>query len=147
MTKTNDGHRPRYLFKVTVIGPEDKLLEQVLSVFNQNIVAVDGIRIGAGDFEIDEQDVRTLIMSPQHSVMDILLSVTYKGASGAMIVVREADPEIERIYRNEIRENLGSGAPTRVIVIESDIDEFKKQEIGHLFQDIVEEILAKREEQ
>jgi hypothetical protein len=145
MKKINDGHKPRYLFKITVIGPEDKLLEQVLSVFNQNIVAVDGIRIGAGDLEMEETDVRALIMSPQHAAMDILLSVTYKGASGAMIVLKESDPEIETIYRNEIRQNIGAGIPTRTVIIDSDIDDFKKQEIVHLFEGIVEEILELRE--
>ncbi len=146
MSKNNNGHKPRYLFKITVIGPEDKLLEQVLSVFNQSVVAVDGIRIGAGGLEMDETDVRALIMSPQHAAMDILLSVTYKGASGAMIVMREADPEIETIYRNEIRENIGANVPTRVIIIESSVDDYKKKEISHLFEELVEEIFERRSE-
>ncbi len=146
MTRNNAGHKPRYLFKITVLGPDDKLLEQVLTVFNQQVVAVDGIRIGAGDLEMDETDVRALIMSPQHSAMDILLSVTYKGASGAMIVLKEPDPEIETIYRNEIRENIGANIPTRVLIIESEIDEYKKKEIDHLFEDIIEAILAKRDD-
>ena len=145
MTKNDNGHKPRYLFKITVIGPDDNLLEQVLGVFNQSVFAVDGIRIGAGELEMEETDVRALIMSPQHAAMDILLSFTYKGASGAMIVLREADPEIETIYRNEIRENMGIDVPTRVLVIRSDIDEYKRKEIDHLFEELVEEIFERRE--
>ena len=114
--------KPRYLFKITMVGPEDRLLEKVLSVINENVVAVDGIRIGATHLETEDSDVRTLFMSPKHSALDILLSLTYKGAKAVMIVLKEPDQEIETMYRNEIRENLGQGIPTRVITVSAEID-------------------------
>lgn len=144
MSPQKNSRRPKYLFKITIIGPDDSLLEQVLSLFGQHVVAVDGIRIGAGDLEIDETDVRALIMSPQHAAMDVLLSVTYKGASGVIIVLKEPDPEIETIYRNEIRENMGPDTPTRVVIVEGDFDDYKKKEIELLFEEIIEEILETR---
>ncbi|MFX0053782.1 MAG: hypothetical protein ACFFAX_02985 [Promethearchaeota archaeon] len=134
--------KSRYLFKVTVVGPEDGLLEQVLGVFNEQVMSVDGIRIGAVKMEWEDSDVSTLFMSPKHSALDILLSLTYKGATGVIIVLKDADPEIETMYRNEIRENLGEGIPTRVICVGSDIDEFKRTEIQNLLDELMEEILA-----
>ncbi|MFW9844258.1 MAG: hypothetical protein ACFFEV_06770 [Candidatus Thorarchaeota archaeon] len=83
-------------------------------------------------------------MSPKHSALDILLTLTYKGASAVIIVCKDADPEIETIYRNEIRDNLGTGIPTRVVQVALPLDEFKKNEIHHAFDEVIEEILEKR---
>ncbi|MHA2067388.1 MAG: hypothetical protein ACXABY_23715 [Candidatus Thorarchaeota archaeon] len=141
-TKETSAQKSRYLFKVTVVGPVDRLLEQVLGVFNEQVVAVDGIRIGATKLEREDSDVRTLFMSPKHSALDILLSLTYKGAKGVIIVFKDADPELETMYRNEIRENLGEGIPTRVICVDSGIDEFKRNEIHNLLDEMMDEILA-----
>ena len=82
-------------------------------------------------------------MSPRHSALDILLTLTYKGASAVIIVCKDADPEIETIYRNEIRENLGTGIPTRVLKVNLPFDDFKKNEIHHLFDEVIEEIIEK----
>ncbi len=139
--KKKPKQKSRYLFKITVVGPEDKLLERVLAVFNEQVVAVDGIRIGATKLELADSDVRTLFMSPEHAALDILLSLTYKGAKGVIIVLREADPQIETVYRNEIRNNVGEGIPTRVICIGNSIDDFKKNEINNALDDILQEIL------
>jgi hypothetical protein len=83
-------------------------------------------------------------MSPKHAALDILLTLTFKGASAVIIVCKEADPEIETIYRNEIRENLGTGIPTRVVQVTLPLDDFKRNEIHHIFDEIVEEILEKK---
>lgn len=133
--------RSRYLFKITVVGPDDKLLEKVLSTFDP-VVAVDGIRIGSSEFDTDTSDIHAVFMSPKHSALDILLTLTYKGSSAVIIVLKEPDPDIEIIYRNEIRENLGSGIPTRVLSVTLPLDEFEKNEIHHIFDEVVEEILA-----
>ncbi len=85
-------------------------------------------------------------MSPRHSALDILLTLTYKGTRAVIIVGDDVDPEIETIYRNEIRENLGTGIPTRVVHVKLPLDEFKKNEIHHIFDEIVEEILEKKTE-
>ena len=142
--KTTKKKRSRYLFKITVVGPDDKLLEAVLSTFDDPVVAVDGIRIGSTEYDTDTSEVHAVFMSPKHSALDILLALTYKGASAVIIVCKDADPEIETIYRNEIRENLGTGTPTRVVQASLPLDEFKKNEIHHLFDDVVEEILEKK---
>ncbi len=134
--------KPRYLFKITVVGPDDKLLEQVLSVLSEEVIAVDGIRISSAAVTVEKTDVKTLFMSPKHSALDILLSVTFAGASGAIIVLKEADPEMETLYRNEVRDEIGTGVPTRVIVIGSGLDDFKRNEIAVLLDEMVEEILS-----
>ena len=134
--------KPRYLFKITVVGPDDKLLEQVLSVLSEEVIAVDGIRISSAAVTVKKTDVKTLFMSPKHSALDILLSVTFAGASGAIIVLKEADPEMETLYRNEVRDEIGTGVPTRVIVIGSGLDDFKRNEIAVLLDEMVEEILS-----
>ncbi|MHA2117887.1 MAG: hypothetical protein ACW98J_03115 [Candidatus Thorarchaeota archaeon] len=140
--KKAEKQKSRYLFKVTVVGPDDRLLEQVLSVFNEQVMSVDGIRIGATKVEREDSDVQTLFMSPKHSALDILLSLTYKGATGVIIVLKDADPEIETMYRNEVRENLGEGIPTRVICVGSDIEDFKRNEIHNLLDELMDEILT-----
>ncbi|MFQ5832311.1 MAG: hypothetical protein ACE5H4_06400 [Candidatus Thorarchaeota archaeon] len=139
--KKKPKQKSRYLFKITVVGPEDVLLGRVLAVFNQQVVAVDGIRIGATKLELADSDVRTLFMSPEHAALDILLSLTYKGAKGVIIVLREADPQIETVYRNEIRNNLGEGTPTRVICLGNSLDKFKKTEVNNVLDDLLQEIL------
>jgi hypothetical protein len=83
-------------------------------------------------------------MSPRHSALDVLLTLTYKGASGVIIVLRESDQELERPYRDEVLENLGTDIPTRVVTTGSSIDGFKRNEIHHLFEEVVEEILERK---
>jgi len=146
MTETKKQPKSKYLFKITVVGPEDSLLEDVLSTFDP-VVKVDGIRIVSADHFTDDSEVRAVFMSPRHAALDILLSLTYRGASAVIIVLREPDPELETIYRNEIRENLGTKVPTRVVTIESSLDEFKRNEIHHCADDLIEEILALREKE
>ena len=138
--------KSKFLFKITVVGPDDLLLEDVLSTFDP-VVKVDGIRIVSADHSTDDSDVRAVFMSPKHAALDILLSLTFKGASAVMIVLREPDPELETVYRNEIRENLGTKVPTRVCTIGASLDEYKRTEIHHTFDELMEEILALREKE
>jgi len=138
---TTKKKRSKYLFKITVVGPDDMLLEEVLSTFNDPVVAVDGIRIGSTEYDTDTSEVHAVFMSPKHAALDILLTLTYKGASAVMIVCKDGNPEIETMYRNEIRENLGTGIPTRVVKVSLPLDDFKRNEIHHIFDDVVEEIL------
>ncbi|MGY5859919.1 MAG: hypothetical protein RTU63_11170 [Candidatus Thorarchaeota archaeon] len=141
---TTKKKRSKYLFKITVVGPDDKLLEEVLSTFDDPVVAVDGIRIGSTEVDTDTSEIHAVFMSPKHSALELLLTLTYKGASAVIIVCKDADPEIETIYRNEIRENLGTGVPTRVVKIDLPLDEFMTNEIHHVFDELIEEILEKR---
>jgi hypothetical protein len=144
--KTKDGAKSKYLFKITVVGPDDSLLEDVLSTFDP-VVKVDGIRIVSADHSTDDSDVRAVFMSPKHAVLDILLSLTFKSASAVIIVLKDPDPELETVYRNEIRENLGAKVPTRVCAVGSSLDEFKRTQILHIFDELIEEILAQREKE
>ena len=116
----------------------------MLSTFDDPVVAIDGIRIGSTEVDIDSSEIHAVFMSPKHSALDILLTLTYKGASAVIIVCKDKDPEIEMVYRNEIRDNLGTGIPTRVISVDLPLDEFQKNEIHHVFDEVVEEILAKK---
>jgi hypothetical protein len=136
--------KSKYLFKITVVGPDDSLLEDFLSTFDP-VLKVDGIRIVSADHSTDDSDVRAVFMSPKHAALDILLSLTFKSASAVIIVLRNPDPELETIYRNEIRENLGTKVPTRVVTVESKIDKFKRTEIHLTFDELIEEILAQKE--
>jgi len=142
--KKNGKKISKYLFKITVVGPDDKLLMDVLSIFDDPVVSVDGIRIGSTEVDFDTSEVHAVFMSPRHSALDILLTLTYKGASGVIIVLREPDPEIETLYRNEIRNNLGTDVPTRLVTIGSTMDKFKQTEIEHIFDDVVAEILERK---
>ena len=85
------------------------------------------------------------IAPPKHAALDILLSLTFKGASAVIIVLKDPDPELETVYRNEVRENLGAKVPTRIVTIGSVLDKFKRTEIHHTFDELIEEILARRE--
>jgi hypothetical protein len=142
----NKSVKSKYLFKITVVGPDDSLLEEVLSTFDP-VIKVDGIRIVSADHSTDSSEVRAVFMSPKHAALDILLSLTFKGASAVIIVLKDPDPELETIYRNEIRQNLGVKIPTRVVTVESKLDAYKRNEIHHTFDELIEEILAQREKE
>ncbi len=55
--------KSNYLFKITVVGPDDLLLEDVLSTFDP-VVKVDGIRIVSADHSTEDSNVRAVFMSP-----------------------------------------------------------------------------------
>ena len=129
-----------------MVGPDDALLESVLSTFDP-VIKVDGIRIVSAEHSTVDSDVRAVFMSPKHAALDILLSMTFKGASAVIIVLRDPDPELETVYRNEIRENLGTKVPTRVRTVGLTLDEFTRAEIHHTFDELIEEILALREKE
>ncbi|MHA1907605.1 MAG: hypothetical protein ACW98Y_09960 [Candidatus Thorarchaeota archaeon] len=137
----------RYLFKVTVVGPDDALLEKVLGVVNENVVAVDGVRIGTADVETDDSKVIAVTWSPRHTALDVLLSVTFAGANAVVIVLSDQDSELESIYRKEIDEHLGPDTPTRVLTVGSVIDDFKHHEILAMFEDLFEEVLESKQKE
>ncbi|TFF92434.1 hypothetical protein EU545_00965 [Candidatus Thorarchaeota archaeon] len=137
--------KQRYSLKITLVGPDDELLESVLAALMDQTVAVDGIRIGSAGMETKDSDVRALIMSPRDTAMDLLFSLSYRGATGALIVLPEVTPELETEYRNEVRENLGDRYPTRVFEAGDCLDEDKCAELAQLFTDLLEEMLEQRQ--
>ncbi|TFG09246.1 hypothetical protein EU538_05740 [Candidatus Thorarchaeota archaeon] len=138
------GKKSKYSFKITLVGPDDALLESVLASLMDQTVVVDGIRIGSADMETRDSDVRALIMSPRDTAMDLLFSLSYRGATAALIVLPEITPELETRYRNEVRENLGDRYPTRVFEAGDCLDKKKCKELAALFRDLVEEMLEQR---
>jgi len=136
----DESKKQRYLFKITVVGPEDSLLEDVLSVINEDVISIDGIRITATSHETDKLEVQAVTMSPQHSALDSMESMTFTGANAVLIILPVADIETETIYRNKIRENLGTGTPTRVCIIGSKMTKPKREEIAHCFDEMLEEL-------
>lgn len=137
--------KPRYIFKITVVGPEDALLREVLTNLNENIVTVDGVTIGSTRVDLEESRVSTLMMSPGRSAMNLMLSLTFKGANAVIIVLREADPQTEGKYRNEIREALGEGRPTRVFLAGPRITKKKKEELLTLLNEIAADLVSERQ--
>ena len=133
----------RYVIKVTIVGPDDSMLYQVLEAIADKSVTVDGIRIGSRDLKGRDLEVQAVVMLPTRHAMDILVSLTFKGASAAIVVLESPDPELESKHRNEIRENVGH-VPTRVFYVGSELDKEKKRELLSLFHDLVNEVMATR---
>ena len=75
------------------------------------------------------------------------LLTSYYHSPSVIIVLRDSDPELETVYRNEIRENLGVKVPTRVVTVGSVIDDFKRTEIHHISDELIEEILARKKKE
>ncbi|NWF96750.1 MAG: hypothetical protein HXY34_11470 [Candidatus Thorarchaeota archaeon] len=140
-SSSGSGH---YLFKVTIVGPDDSLLAETLRMCTEKVVAVDGIKITSTKTQVDGSDVRTVMMSPGREAQSLLLSLTFKGATAAIIVMRDADPEVEAHYRNEIREKIGAGYPTRVFLTGPRVTTKKKQEFLRLLDELTEEMLLQR---
>ncbi len=134
-----------FAFKITVVGPDDDLVMNVLSVLNEQVISLDGIRISSAQVETDDSDVRMLLMSPKHSALDVLLGVTFRGASAALIVMPEKNPDIEEVYRNEIKDEIGKETPVKVIICESSrVDEFTRNEIAYALDELVGRLLDAR---
>ncbi len=142
--KAKKPKKTRYLFKITVIGPDDSLLEEVLHAFSQKVMEVDGIRISAAGHKTDRSDVKALIMSPAFSALDLMLSLSFKGASGVIIVLREPDEETECMYQSEVKLNAGD-LPTRTLLVGPRLTEEKSKEIVRLLDDMLEEMVSARE--
>jgi hypothetical protein len=146
-TENSDStnEKGRFAFKITVVGPDDDLVMDVLRVLNEQVISLDGIRISSAQVETDDSDVRMLLMSPRHSALDVLLGVTFRGASAALIVMPEEDSDIESVYRKEIEEEIGEGTPVKVIICESScVDDFKRNEIAYALDELVGRLLESR---
>jgi hypothetical protein len=73
-----------------------------------------------------------------------MLSLTFKGAGGVVIVLREPDDETECMYRNEVKLNAGE-VPTRVLAAGSKFNDEKRKEIVRLLNNMLEEMVSARE--
>jgi len=142
--KAKTPKKTRYLFKITVIGPDDFLLKEVLHAFSEKVVEVDGISISAAGHKTGNSDVEALIMSPAYSALDVMLSLTFKGASGVIVALREPDELTELAYRNKAKSNAGD-VPTRALSVGPGLTDEKRKEIVRLLNEMLEEIVTARE--
>jgi hypothetical protein len=143
-TKTKKPEKARYLFKITVIGPDDFLLREVLHALSEKVIEVDGIHVTSAGHKTDKSDVKALIMSPAYSALDLMLSLTFKGAGGVIIVLRETDEETECMYQSEAKLNAGD-VPTRTLIVGPALTDEKRKEIIRLLNDMLEKMVSARE--
>ncbi|MBD3406345.1 MAG: hypothetical protein GF411_09565 [Candidatus Lokiarchaeota archaeon] len=143
MSPNKDRKGQRFLFKISLMGPDESLLEEVVRIFNKDLVSIDGISIGSVKRESHGADVKAVFMFSKHSALDILLTLAYTGAHGAMIVLESPNPELESEYRNRVRENIGT-VPCRLLVLDSPLDKEESKRIIDAFENLVEELLEAR---
>ncbi len=119
--------KKKYLFKITVDGPNDALNQDVLKIITQSYVQIHGLGIYETTKETDNEQINTVIMSPKHDAMHFILSLSYKRSSGALIVLEEKYKDRVHEYEERVVKNAGE-IPTRIIVIpkETNSEELKK---------------------
>ena len=117
----------RFLFKIVVTGPDDYLNDKVLRLISYSKVMVDGIGVHVGG--VPSKSVRTTYWSPQKDAFKILISLSYQGAKGALIVSSKENKESAVRYRTEIKERCGN-IPTSLLIIDK---------IGSGYLDLVED--------
>ncbi|TXT57485.1 MAG: hypothetical protein BAJATHORv1_10187 [Candidatus Thorarchaeota archaeon] len=143
MSPASERKGQRFLFKITLLGPDEDLLEEVVRIFNKDLVSVDGISIGSIERESHGADVRAVFMFSKHSALDILLTMTYTGAHGAMVVLEKTDPDLEAKYKNKVKEKIGS-VPCRLLILDEPLDDDERKRIISAFEGLVEELLTTR---
>ncbi|MHA2062671.1 MAG: hypothetical protein ACW963_10330 [Candidatus Sifarchaeia archaeon] len=104
----------RFLFKIVVTGPDDYLNDKVLRLISYSNVMVDGIGVHVGG--VPSESVSITYWNPQKNAFKILISLSYKGAKGALIVSYKEDKESAVRYRTEIKKKCGN-IPTSLLII------------------------------
>ncbi len=133
--------KKKYLFKITVDGPNDSLNQDVLKIITQSYVQIHGLGIYETTKETDNERINTVIMSPKHDAMHFMLSLSYKRSSGALIVLENKHKDKEQNYRERVIKNAGD-IPTRIIHIPDGIDhEELKKLIGKYLDELIDEII------
>ncbi|MEM2143218.1 MAG: hypothetical protein QXS20_00130 [Candidatus Thorarchaeota archaeon] len=136
--------KQRFVFKITVLGPDDELLKSVLEGINKQTLSVNGIVIGSTKVELEQSDVSTLMMSPSQSAHRLLLSLTFRGAHAALIVMREPDPVEEATYRNQVRREIGTDVPVRVFVTGQRLTKRKIDDMLIILNELADELVSER---
>ncbi|MFX1518592.1 MAG: hypothetical protein ACFFCD_01520 [Promethearchaeota archaeon] len=95
-----------YIFKIAVVGPNDFLKDQVLHLISGGNIGVDGLRIHVGDADHIER-IKLSYWLPHKDAFQVLVSLSYKGAHGALIVLDQDNIEVLTHYRAEVRKKCG----------------------------------------
>jgi len=95
-----------FIFKIAVVGPNDFLKDHVLHLVSGGNVGIDGLRIHVGD--CDQLDrIKLSYWLPHKDAYKVLVSLSYKGAHGALIVLSEDDVQKLSHYRVEVKKQCG----------------------------------------
>ncbi len=98
-----------------MVGPNDFLKDQVLHLISGGNIGVDGLRIHVGDAENIDR-IKLSYWLPHKDAYKVLVSLSYRGAHGALIVLSQEDIETLPHYREEIKDRCG-GIPTSHLLI------------------------------
>jgi hypothetical protein len=104
-----------YIFKIAVTGPNDFLKDQVLHLISGGNIGVDGLRIHVGD-TVSTERIRLSYWLPHQDAYKVLVSLSYRGVHGALIVLSEDDVATLSQYRAEVKKKCGK-IPTSYLLI------------------------------
>jgi len=127
-----------FIFKIAVVGPNDFLKDQVLHLVSGGNVGIDGLRIHVGD--CDQVDrIKLSYWLPHKDAYQVLVSLSYKGAHGALIVLSEDDIDTLSQYRAEVKTQCGE-IPVSYLLIGKNM---KSEEIRKMADIKMHELAAK----
>jgi hypothetical protein len=89
-----------------VVGPNDFLKDQVLHLISGGNIGIDGLQIHVGDADHTER-IRISYWLPHQEAYQVLVSLSYRGAHGALIVLPEVDSEALEYFKIEILKHCG----------------------------------------
>jgi hypothetical protein len=98
---------------------------------------VDGIGVHVG--RVPSESVRITYWNPQKDAFKILISLSYQGAKGALIVSSKEDKESAVKYRTEIKKKRGN-IPTSLLIIDKNKT---SAAIGNMANLMVRELVAR----
>jgi hypothetical protein len=104
-----------FIFKIAVVGPNDFLKDKVLHLVSGGNIGIDGLRIHIGDH--DQLDrIKLSYWLPHKDAYQVLVSLSYKGAHGALIVLSEDDVQELSQYRTEVKKQCGEIPVSHLLV-------------------------------
>ena len=95
-----------FIFKIAVVGPNDFLKDQILHLISGGNIGVDGLRIHVGDADQTER-IKLSYWLPHKDAYQVLVTLSYRGAHGALIVLDQDNIEALTQYRAEVRKKCG----------------------------------------
>jgi hypothetical protein len=104
-----------FIFKIAVIGPNDYLKDQVLHLVSGGNVGIDGLRIHVSDSEQLDR-IKLSYWLPHKDAYQVLVSLSYQGAHGALIVLSEDEIPTLGHYRAELKKNCGEIPTTHLLI-------------------------------
>jgi hypothetical protein len=104
-----------FIFKIAVVGPNDLLKDQVLHLVSGGNVGIDGLRIHVGDADHIDR-IKLSYWLPHKDAYQVLVSLSYKGAHGALIVLSQDDIETLSQYRADIKKECGEVPVSHLLI-------------------------------